>query len=92
MRRCSLCNWSDERALSQVPLADGTAVTVCGSHYVLYQRVGRSFPTLGAMRAELGERRRYQERRGPARYVDELAMQLTQAFTVERRAVSDRRG
>jgi hypothetical protein len=91
MRRCSLCNWSDERALSQVSLADGTRVTVCGSHYVVHQRVGRTFPTLGAMRQELGERRRYQERRAPSRFRDELAMQLTAAFTMDRRAGVDRR-
>ena len=91
MRRCSLCNWSDERALSQVPLADGTPVTVCGSHYVVYLRVGKVFPTLGAMRAELGERRRHRERRSATRYADELAMQLTAAFTADRRVSGDRR-
>ena len=91
MRRCSLCNWSDERALSQVSLSDDTPVTVCGSHYVVHQRVGRAFTTLGAMRQELGERRRYQERRSPSRYRDELAMQLTAAFTLDQRTGLDRR-
>ena len=91
MRRCSLCNWSDERALSRVSLGDGSAVTVCGSHYVLHQRVGKTFETLGAMRAELGERRTCRERRSWMN-ADDLAMQLASAFTRDRRTMGERRG
>ena len=91
MRRCSLCNWSDERALSRVDLSDGTAVTVCGSHYVLHQRVGRTFHTLGEMRAEIGERRRTRERRTWMNR-DDLAIQLANAFSAERRLGGERRG
>jgi len=91
-RRCSICTVSDERGLTKVSLADGTEVTVCGTHQLMFYRSGILFRTLGDMRAYLGERRRRRDRRDGVGG-DALAMQLVEAFASNgnRRAASDRR-
>jgi hypothetical protein len=89
-RRCSICSWSDSRGLTKVRLADGTEVTVCGSHELMHRRAGTTYATLGEMRVQLTERRRARERRDSF-MVDELAVNLVQSFSSERRA-ADRRG
>ncbi|MBL8609799.1 MAG: hypothetical protein JNL38_20870 [Myxococcales bacterium] len=91
-RRCSICTLSDERGLTKVSLADGTEVTVCGTHQLMFYRSGILFRTLADMRAYLGDRRRRRDRREGVGG-DALAMQLVEAFAApgNRRASSDRR-
>jgi hypothetical protein len=55
----------------------------------MHRRAGTTFATLGEMRVALTERRRARERRDSFT-VDELAMNLVQSFSSERRA-TDRR-
>ena len=85
---CALCKLQDARALITVKLAN-EAVTLCGSHALIYRRTGRFARTLGELREMLRDRRGRERR---ARSVDELAAKLTAAFAGERRQLQRRAG
>jgi len=48
---------SDARALSYTRLADGTRLTVCGSHKIAHRRADRIATSVAELRVLVGERR-----------------------------------
>jgi hypothetical protein len=87
-RRCAVCGSRDERALTQVSLVGGTAVTLCGSHALMHQRSGQGQSTVSELRASLSERRDRDDRRNDG---DELGALLAAAFGREKRGAQRRR-
>lgn len=85
MERCAVCNCSDARALTTTRLVSGEAVTVCGTHAIMHQRVGFAAESRGELRSMLRERRET-TRRLPI--PDELGARLIEAFSTE----TERRG
>ncbi len=78
----------DTRALVPAVLATGERVTLCGSHELMVRRSGAKARSVAELRDRFGERRSMQRR--ATGEIDELAANLTAAFTSERRT-SDRR-
>jgi hypothetical protein len=82
-----VCGAADARALSEVALAGGTRVTLCGSHALMLQRSATPASTEGDLRRLLRDRRGRRDRRQDR---DELGEALTAAFHGDRRS-DDRR-
>ncbi len=79
----------DARALVTVELAGGVQVSLCANHERMYLRSDARATTVEELRAAFADRRGV-DRRAARGEVDELAANLTAAFTTERR-VADRR-
>lgn len=79
----------DARALVAVELAGGVQVSLCANHELMYLRSDTRAATVEELRAAFTDRRSV-DRRAARGEVDELAANLTAAFTTERR-VADRR-
>ncbi len=73
--------------LTTVELAGGNATTLCGSHALLYRRVGSLASSIGELRHALEDRRETSRRREVG---DELGERLIAAFTNDRRAAERR--
>lgn len=54
---CVVCGVTDARALSYTRLADGTRLTVCGSHKIAHRRADRIATSVAELRVLIGERR-----------------------------------
>ena len=89
-RACVVCGASDARHLTTTRLSTGTDAVVCGNHELSHRRSAKTAATVDDLRRIVGNRRERHERRG-AIEGDELALQLVEAFTGERRAANDRR-
>ncbi len=87
--RCAVCGITDSRALVTVDLPGGTRAILCGTHELMHRRAGAMARTLHELQISLADRRESDRRGGPGE-IDELAEQLTAAFTRERRG-TDRR-
>jgi hypothetical protein len=85
---CVVCGTRDSRVLSSTRLANGTVVTVCGSHELAHLRADAPAKTVEELRVMVGDRRTERERRTEA---DELALHLSLAFSGDRRASRERR-
>lgn len=94
-RVCVACGVSDVRMLIAVPLSDGTATTLCGSHALMYRRGGAQAASVDALRDDLRNRRASRDRRAQSDRsvgeIDDLGAQLSAAFAGERRGSGDRR-
>ncbi|AKU98651.1 hypothetical protein AKJ09_05315 [Labilithrix luteola] len=88
---CSVCGFADARGLLAVALEGGDSTVLCGTHELMYRRGATSARTVSDLRESFGDRRNMDRRAVPAGDFDELALNLTAAFTTERR-VNDRRG
>jgi hypothetical protein len=55
---CVVCSSRDARTLSSTRLADGTSVTVCGSHKIAHRKSERLAGSIDELRVMLGERRK----------------------------------
>jgi hypothetical protein len=87
---CVVCGERDARLLVMVELRGGAAATLCGSHALLHARTGERATNVTELRAALRDRRSSDRRaRGEG---DELAEQLTRAFSRERRGTERRAG
>jgi hypothetical protein len=86
---CVVCGERDARQLATTRLAGGDVVTVCGSHELMHRRADASATSIAEQRSMLGERREDRSRRHVT--TDELGAQLAEAFTVDRRAIRERR-
>jgi hypothetical protein len=80
---------SDARGLIEVDLAGEPCITLCGSHELMHRRSGWKAQTVSELRAAFGNRRGT-DRRGGRGEVDELADNLTAAFTRDRRSTARR--
>jgi hypothetical protein len=85
---CVVCGMTDARALTVTSLADGTRVSVCGSHELLHRRAELRARDAAEL-IVLARNRRKRHRRVVAG--DELARMLTESFAPARRSVGDRR-
>jgi hypothetical protein len=83
-----VCGETDARALVDVALAGGEQTVVCGSHALMYRRLGMLVRSEAELRSLLRERRGRRDRRHEA---DELGAALAAAFHAERRAAERRR-
>ena len=86
---CVVCGETDARTLATAPLKGGLFATLCGSHDLAYRRSLQKADTVEELK-ELVKNRRGTRRRSTTE-VDELGLQLTQAFSRERRAGRERR-
>lgn len=86
---CAVCGTRDSRVLTAVELSGGAQVSLCANHERMYLRSDMTVATIEELRAAFTDRRGF-DRRSAKGEVDELAANLTAAFTTERR-VSDRR-
>ncbi len=89
-RACVVCGANDARHLTTTRLSTGAEATVCGNHELAHRRSSKTAASADELRRMLQNRRERTERRG-AIEGDELALQLVEAFTGERRAANDRR-
>lgn len=58
---CVVCGANDARSLSYTRLADGTRLTVCGSHKLAHRRADRIATSVAELRVLVGERRACRE-------------------------------
>jgi hypothetical protein len=84
-----VCGSRDERALSTLKLLGGERIFVCGTHDLIYRRSGKTASSVEELCAIARDRRDQDGRR--ADVDDELAAQLSAAFSRERRAGVERR-
>src|SRR4051812_20514466 len=77
---CAVCGMADARGLLQLDLPGQAAVTLCGSHELMYRRAGSTAETVSELRLAFDNRRSAERRGGPGE-LDELAERLTAAFT-----------
>lgn len=90
---CVVCGIRDARLLVATELEGGASAILCGSHALLHGRLSEPCKTVDELRTLLADRREADRRTRLDRLDrDELAEQLTAAFTRERRSNERRAG
>ena len=85
---CCVCGASDARALVEVELAGGARATLCGSHALIFRRLGGADRSEAELKASLRDRRGRRDRRQDGY---ELGAALTAAFSGGRRGPERRK-
>jgi hypothetical protein len=87
---CAVCGFGDSRGLTHVNLPSREVVHLCGTHGLVYARTGITARDASELRSLVRERRTRSERRRAL--ADELVAKLADAFALEKRTGTDRRG